>query len=156
MATTLGKSNSGAAFGRSIPRVEARAKVTGKAEYVHNLRLPGMLYGKVHRSTVAHGRIRGIDVAAAKALPGVYAVYTAADIIKLAMLEAAKQLEKGRFAATMLLQVHDELLFEVDKGEVPAFAKWIKQVMEDAYELKVPLVAEVKAGANWNEMEKLK
>jgi len=49
----------------------------------HNLRLPGMLYGKVHRSTVAHGRIRGIDVAAAKALPGVYAVYTAADIIKL-------------------------------------------------------------------------
>jgi CO/xanthine dehydrogenase Mo-binding subunit len=83
MATTLGKTNSGAAFGRSIPRVEAQAKVTGKAEYVHNLRLPGMLYGKVHRSTVAHGRIRGIDVSAAKVLPGVYAVYTAADIIKL-------------------------------------------------------------------------
>ena len=40
MATTLGKTNSGAAFGRSIPRVEAQAKVTGKAEYVHNLRLP--------------------------------------------------------------------------------------------------------------------
>ena len=70
MATTLGKTNSGAAFGRSIPRVEAQAKVTGKAEYVHNLRLPGMLYGKVHRSTVAHGRIRGIDVSAAKALSG--------------------------------------------------------------------------------------
>lgn len=80
MATTLGKSNSGEAFGRSIPRVEARAKVTGKAEYVHNLRLPGMLYAKVHRSTVAHARILGIDTAAAKALPGVYAVYTAADI----------------------------------------------------------------------------
>ena len=80
MATTLGKSNSGEAFGRSIPRVEARAKVTGKAEYVHNLRLPGMLYAKVHRSTVAHARIIGIDTAAAKALPGVYAVYTAADI----------------------------------------------------------------------------
>jgi CO/xanthine dehydrogenase Mo-binding subunit len=76
----LGKSNSGEAFGRSIPRVEARAKVTGKAEYVHNLRLPGMLYAKVHRSTVAHARILGIDTAAAKALPGVYAVYTAADI----------------------------------------------------------------------------
>ncbi len=80
MATTLGKSNSGEAFGRSIPRVEARAKVTGKAEYVHNLRLPGMLYAKVHRSTVAHARILGIDTAAAKALPGVSAVYTAADI----------------------------------------------------------------------------
>lgn len=80
MATTLGQSNSGQAFGRSIPRVEARAKVTGKAEYVHNLRLPGMLYAKAHRSTVAHARIRGIDTAAARALPGVYAVYTAADI----------------------------------------------------------------------------
>ncbi|MBX3666566.1 MAG: xanthine dehydrogenase family protein molybdopterin-binding subunit [Burkholderiales bacterium] len=83
MATTLGKSNSGASFGRSIPRVEARAKVTGKAEYVHNLRLPGMLHGKVFRSTVAHARIRGIDVSAARALPGVHAVYTAADIMKL-------------------------------------------------------------------------
>ncbi|MBX3651337.1 MAG: xanthine dehydrogenase family protein molybdopterin-binding subunit [Burkholderiales bacterium] len=83
MATTLGKSNSGSAFGRSIPRVEARAKVTGKAEYVHNLRLPGMLYGKVFRSTVAHARIRGIDVSAARALPGVHAVYTAADIMRL-------------------------------------------------------------------------
>ncbi len=81
MATTLGKSNSGSAFGRSIPRVEARAKVTGKAEYVHNLRLPGMLYGKVFRSTVAHARIKGIDVSAARALPGVHAVYTAADIM---------------------------------------------------------------------------
>lgn len=78
--TTLGKNNSGEAFGRSIPRVEARAKVTGRAEYVHNLRLSGMLHAKVHRSTVAHARILGIDISAAKALPGVYAVYTAADI----------------------------------------------------------------------------
>jgi CO/xanthine dehydrogenase Mo-binding subunit len=83
LATTLGKNNSGAAMGQSIPRIEARAKVTGKAEYVHNLRLPGMLYGKIHRSTVAHARLLGVDVAAAQAMPGVHAVYTAADIIKL-------------------------------------------------------------------------
>ena len=87
MAITLGKNNSGAAefssVGHSIPRVEARAKVTGKAEYVHNLRLPGMLYGRIHRSTVAHARLLSVDVAAAQAMPGVYAVYTAADIIKL-------------------------------------------------------------------------
>jgi CO/xanthine dehydrogenase Mo-binding subunit len=80
---TLGNSNAGAAMGRSIPRVEARAKVTGRAEYVHNLRLPGMLYGRIHRSTVAHARITGVDVSAAQAMPGVYAVYTAADIRKL-------------------------------------------------------------------------
>jgi DNA polymerase-1 len=80
----------------------------------------------------------------------------AADIIKLAMLEADKQLKKGRFDAVMLLQVHDELLFEVAKDELAAFAKWIKQVMQDAYELRVPLVADVKAGPNWNDMEKVK
>ncbi len=75
MAITLGKNHSGAggftSVGRSLPRVEARAKVTGQAEYVHNLRLPGMLYGKIYRSTVAHARIRSIDVSAAQAMPTV-------------------------------------------------------------------------------------
>ena len=52
----------------------ARAKVTGSAEYIHNLRLPGMLHGKIHRSPVAHGRIVGIDASAALALEGVHAV----------------------------------------------------------------------------------
>jgi CO/xanthine dehydrogenase Mo-binding subunit len=66
--------------GRSIPRLEARAKVTGRAEYVHNLRLPGMLYGKIVRSTVAHGRIRGIDVSAALAVEGVHSVITSDDV----------------------------------------------------------------------------
>ena len=64
-----------AAVGRSIPRLEAHAKVTGRAEYVHNLRVPGMLIAKVFRATVAHGRIRTLDVSAARALPGVFAVY---------------------------------------------------------------------------------
>ncbi len=83
MTAMLRKDESGAAMGVSIPRVEGLAKVTGRAEYVHNLRLPGMLYGRICRSTVAHARIRGIDVAAARALPGVHAVYTAEDIRRL-------------------------------------------------------------------------
>ena len=66
--------------GRSVPRVEAKAKVNGRAEYVHDMRLPGMLYGKVFRSTLAHGRIRSIDTSAAKALPGVHSVITADDV----------------------------------------------------------------------------
>src|ERR1700719_2961351 len=69
--------------GRDIPRLEVRAKVTGRAEYVHNLRLPGMLYGKVARSTVPHGRIRNIDTRAAKAVAGVHRVVTGEDIRKL-------------------------------------------------------------------------
>jgi CO/xanthine dehydrogenase Mo-binding subunit len=69
--------------GRSVPRLESWLKVTGRAEYVHNLRLPGMLYGKIFRSTVAHGKIRRIDVSAAQAAAGVYRVVTGEDIRKL-------------------------------------------------------------------------
>jgi len=67
-------------IGRSLPRLESRAKVTGTAEYIHNLRLPGMLYGKICRSTVPHGRIRCIETRAAAAIGGVHRVVTAADI----------------------------------------------------------------------------
>ena len=69
--------------GRSLPRLEARAKVTGRADYVHNMRLPGMLMAKVVRSTVAHGRIFSIDTSAALQLKGVFAVYTGEDIRKI-------------------------------------------------------------------------
>jgi CO/xanthine dehydrogenase Mo-binding subunit len=69
--------------GRSVPRLEGQAKVTGRAEYVHNLRLPGMLYGKIVRSTVAHGRIVKLDVSAARALEGVYRVVTIDDVRKV-------------------------------------------------------------------------
>ena len=71
---------SGRQVGRSLPRLEGRAKVTGRAEYIHNLRLPGMLYGKIFRSAVPHGRIRRIDTAAARAMPGVTRVVTAEEI----------------------------------------------------------------------------
>ena len=70
-------------IGQSIPRLEAREKVLGQAEYVHHLRLPGMLYGKIFRSTMPHARIKSIDVSAAAALDGVYRVVTIDDIRKI-------------------------------------------------------------------------
>jgi CO/xanthine dehydrogenase Mo-binding subunit len=69
--------------GQSVPRLEARAKVTGRAEYAYHLSLPGMLHGKIFRSTVAHGRIRNIDITAAARLPGVHRVVTIDDIIEV-------------------------------------------------------------------------
>src|SRR2546429_6486888 len=66
--------------GRSLPRLEAWLKVTGRAEYVHNLRLPGMLYGRIFRSSIAHGRIKRLDLSAAQAVGGVHRVVTAADL----------------------------------------------------------------------------
>jgi CO/xanthine dehydrogenase Mo-binding subunit len=73
----------GGQVGRSLPRLEARDKITGRAEYTHTMRLPGMLHGKIFRSTVAHGRIKSIDTSAAKRIPGVYRVVTADDIAKV-------------------------------------------------------------------------
>jgi CO/xanthine dehydrogenase Mo-binding subunit len=67
-------------IGQSIRRLEAREKVTGRAEYVHHLRLPGMLHGKIFRSNVPHARIKRIDVSAAQALEGVHRVVTIDDI----------------------------------------------------------------------------
>jgi CO/xanthine dehydrogenase Mo-binding subunit len=70
----------GSQIGRSVPRTEGRDKVTGRAEYVHNMRLPGMLVAKIFRSTVAHGLIKSIDTSAAKNVPGVLHVVTIDDI----------------------------------------------------------------------------
>jgi len=68
---------------RSVPRLEGVQKVTGTVEYIHHLRLPGMLYGKIVRSTVPHARIVSIDTAEARELPGVHAVITGDDVMKL-------------------------------------------------------------------------
>jgi CO/xanthine dehydrogenase Mo-binding subunit len=66
--------------GRSILRLESNAKVDGTVEYIHNLHLPGMLYGRIHRSTIPHGRIVKVDASAALAVEGVHAVFTAEDV----------------------------------------------------------------------------
>ncbi len=79
-----------------------------------------------------------------------------ADIIKRAMLDVARELAKGRRGAAMLLQVHDELVFEVDAPRAAEFAAWVRGVMENAVKLNVPLVVDVKAGPNWQDMEKIK
>jgi CO/xanthine dehydrogenase Mo-binding subunit len=72
----------GSQIGRSVPRTEGRDKVTGRAEYVHTMRLPGMLVAKIFRSTVAHGLIKSIDTSAAKKVPGVFHVVTIDDVRK--------------------------------------------------------------------------
>lgn len=67
------------AIGRSIPQLESGSKVTGRGQYTHDVSLPGMLYACVLRSPHAAARIEGIDAEAARAMPGVACVITAAD-----------------------------------------------------------------------------
>ncbi|MGK0553825.1 DNA polymerase I [Macrococcus capreoli] len=76
---------------------------------------------------------------------------SAADIIKLAMVQFDKALNETNFKAKMLLQVHDELIFEVPKDELEAFSLFVKDIMENAMELNVPLEVEYDAGESWYE-----
>ena len=77
---------------------------------------------------------------------------TAADIIKRAMLGLPEALQEAGLAARMLLQVHDELVFECLEEELPATSKVAQRVMQEALKLKVPLKTDAKAGRNWAEM----
>ena len=77
---------------------------------------------------------------------------TAADIIKQAMLGVSEQLEAQRLGAKMILQVHDELLLEVPKPELRQTAALVEECMSRAYDLKVPLKVDTKAGPNWLQM----
>ena len=82
---------------------------------------------------------------------------TAADIIKLAMIELDRRLTAEGFRSRMILQVHDELLFEGPREEMKRLGALVKPVMENSYgwqgPLLVPLIVEMKAGPNWRDME---
>lgn len=76
---------------------------------------------------------------------------SAADIIKIAMINIHKKLNEGAFKSKMLLQVHDELVFDVYKPELEKIKPLIKTEMENAYKLSVPLDVEMGVGNNWLE-----
>lgn len=80
---------------------------------------------------------------------------TAADIIKLAMIKLPGALEKAGLSAKMLLQVHDELVFEVPTKQLKKTQELVQEVMQAAYDLKVPLKTDAKAGPNWAAMSAL-
>ena len=76
---------------------------------------------------------------------------SAADIIKLAMIHIHKRFEKENFRSKMLLQVHDELVFDAHKDELEIIKPIIKQEMENAFKMAVPLDVEIGVGQNWLE-----
>jgi DNA polymerase-1 len=79
---------------------------------------------------------------------------SAADLMKLAMVRIDRRLAPYGAAVTPILQIHDELIFEVERALLPEVAAAIKYEMEHALELTVPLEATLKSGANWYEVER--
>ena len=76
---------------------------------------------------------------------------TAADLIKKAMVDVASGLEDAELDASMILQVHDELVFDVPPGELDALTRLVRERMEGVYALAVPLTVDVGHGGNWRE-----
>jgi DNA polymerase-1 len=79
---------------------------------------------------------------------------TAADGMKIAMLRVDEALRAGGYRSRMLLQVHDELVFETDEEELPRLAAMVQELMEGALPLDVPLEVDLKVGANWEQMDR--
>ena len=76
---------------------------------------------------------------------------SAADLIKLAMISLAQQLKKHKMKSRMILQVHDELVFECPVKEKEKIHKLVKKEMEGVVSLSVPLIVDMGWGKNWNE-----
>jgi DNA polymerase-1 len=81
---------------------------------------------------------------------------SAADLIKVAMVNIFRRMNRERMRARILLQVHDELIFEAPPEEVHPLARVIKEEMEGALRLSVPLQADLAVGPNWLDMQELK
>jgi DNA polymerase-1 len=76
---------------------------------------------------------------------------TASDLIKVAMIRIAREMARERMRTRMLLQVHDELVFECPKEEVAEATKLVKRLMEGVAQLKAPLLVETGTGSNWRD-----
>jgi DNA polymerase-1 len=72
--------------------------------------------------------------------------------MKLAMLKLHRLWEEGKLRADMILQIHDELIFEVDEGDAQAAAEVVRAAMEGVWKLKAPLKVDIKLGRNWGEL----
>ena len=77
---------------------------------------------------------------------------TAADIVKLAMIDIKREMDRQGLKAKMILQVHDELVFEVPREELDLMKGLVAEIMPNALKLSVPLTVEVKTGPNWGEL----
>ena len=96
-------------IGKSVPKIDARDKVTGRAKYTGDLKMPGMLIGKVLRSPHAHARILAIDTSRAERIPGVMAVITAKDVPSTVYGISPARYDETIFAIEKVIQVGDKV-----------------------------------------------
>jgi DNA polymerase-1 len=130
-----------------FPRVKAYIDATiARAESEGRVRT---LFGRVRYFPEIGGADRNARQQAIRAAVNTTIQGTAADLIKKAMVGLADRLIREGLGARLILQVHDELVLEATETEVPAASRAVRESMEGAHPLDVPLVAEVRTGPNW-------
>jgi DNA polymerase I len=107
------------------------------------------IYGRLRRLPDLSNRNGNLRARAEREAINMPMQGSASDIVKLAMIQTAEALRRAKLAARMILQVHDELVFEVPEAEVEQTSAVVKAAMEGAAELAVPLVVEIGVGKNW-------
>jgi DNA polymerase-1 len=107
------------------------------------------IMGRVRHIDGAQDRNRARQSAALRQAFNTVVQGSAADLIKSAMVRIHRAIEAQQHPWRMLIQVHDELVFETPEGKVEECAKFVKQEMGAAMELKVPLVVDLGTGENW-------
>ena len=127
-----------------MDKIVEAAKSQGYAETIFNRRRP------IKELTSSNYATRSFGERAAMNMP---IQGTAADIIKIAMVRTTKRLKKEGLSSRLILQVHDELLLEVKESETDTVRTLLKEEMEGAAELAVPLEIEIHEGANWYDVK---
>ncbi len=162
MASVMTTSREVRGIGVSVPRFDAPEKVTGRTQYVADVQVPGMLHARLLRSPHAHARIKRIDVSRARALPGVRAVLTAADVPELkpgaktrahALLAIDRVVFAGQPVAAVAadeLSIADEALdlIEVEYEPLPVAADPVESMQPSA-----PRVADLGTQADTSEAQ---
>lgn len=127
-----------------LDTLKDKAEHTGYAETLH---------GRKRLLPDIHSQNRTIKAQAERMAINSPIQGTAADIIKLAMIKIDHELKSREFKSKMLLQVHDELIFEVEEDELPAMKEIVCEAMENVVNLRVPLKVEMGIGINWYDLK---
>jgi DNA polymerase I len=134
---------------------KVRQFLDGEIQKARDLGYVTTLFGRRRYLPDIHNRNMGLRQFAERQAINAPMQGTAADIIKIAMVRISRQLIKQKLSSTMIMTVHDELVFDVPQEEVKNMVVLVRKEMEAAMDLSVPMKVSVKAGPNWLEMEKV-
>ncbi len=128
-----------------------KAFLDGQVAFAHKHGWVATMFGRKRHIAEINARNRQLQAFGERTAMNHPMQGSAADIIKIAMIRVAARLREEGLRSKLILQIHDELDFEVPESEIEALSALVRETMQDVVELRVPLIADVSYGANWAE-----